>query len=233
MGTHDDSNPYLVPPPKEPDDVMSQRKSSRSQNSALKNKARLARVAAKTVSFKKNPGKLGKKGSKSVDGMDGVEFGEGSGVAEDEFDGDVASSVDAYSVDSRSCGDSVSEREFHDDIGEGMVNSNPNVTASSFVSNAKGHVNQSAACESSDYNMGNIDCEKLGNVSKNASNNSSQNASVNPGSSPRILKRGEVLSDGGSKVDAAFSFNKVEKWPSLGSDTKETSNLGNNGNMDV
>ena len=110
MGNHDDLNHNLVPPPKEPDDVTSQRKSSRSQNSALKNKARLARGATKTVSFKKNPGKLGKKGSKSVDGMDGFEFGEGSVVAEDEFDRDVASSVDAYSVDSRSCGESASKK---------------------------------------------------------------------------------------------------------------------------
>ncbi|GKA46099.1 RNA-directed DNA polymerase, eukaryota, reverse transcriptase zinc-binding domain protein [Tanacetum coccineum] len=39
-------------------------------------------------------------------------------------------------------------------------------------------------------------------------------------SSPRILKRGEVLTDGGSSANVKFSFNQVEKWPSL----KETRN---------
>ncbi|GJZ78963.1 putative RNA-directed DNA polymerase [Tanacetum coccineum] len=34
--------------------------------------------------------------------------------------------------------------------------------------------------------------------------------------SPRILKRGEPLNDGGHNANATFSFNNVKKWPSLG-----------------
>ncbi|PWA76509.1 hypothetical protein CTI12_AA232940 [Artemisia annua] len=42
-----------------------------------------------------------------------------------------------------------------------------------------------------------------------------------------LLKRGEVLCDGGSKAGAPFSFNSAEKWPSLNSNGKEN-DLGKN-----
>ncbi|GKE74319.1 hypothetical protein Tco_1536360, partial [Tanacetum coccineum] len=42
------------------------------------------------------------------------------------------------------------------------------------------------------------------------------NPSNSPVTIPRILKRGEVLSDDGYNVNATFSFNNAEKWPKLG-----------------
>nr|GFA03369.1 hypothetical protein [Tanacetum cinerariifolium] len=38
---------------------------------------------------------------------------------------------------------------------------------------------------------------------------------TSPCRSPRIFKRGELLTNGGNKQNANFSFNNVEKWPSL------------------
>ncbi|GJR74220.1 hypothetical protein Tco_0086585 [Tanacetum coccineum] len=51
----------------------------------------------------------------------------------------------------------------------------------------------------------------------------------NPVGSPRILKRGESLVDRGSKSNAPFSFNTVEKWPSL----SETCGIKVNGVNDI
>nr|GEY39142.1 ribonuclease H-like domain-containing protein [Tanacetum cinerariifolium] len=38
---------------------------------------------------------------------------------------------------------------------------------------------------------------------------------TSPCGSPRIFKRGKLLTNGGNKQNANFSFNNVEKWPSL------------------
>ncbi|GJU19440.1 hypothetical protein Tco_1152782 [Tanacetum coccineum] len=41
--------------------------------------------------------------------------------------------------------------------------------------------------------------------------------------SPRILRRGEVLTDGGNNANATFSFNQIEKWPKITSVDKGSS----------
>ncbi|PWA96287.1 hypothetical protein CTI12_AA039860 [Artemisia annua] len=144
-------NPNLIPPPREPDVVARGKRSGKNQNSALKNKNKHTGVH-KSVSFKKGIQKLGSKGNKSVEGMEGVEF---DGNESEGFDGDVGSSVDAQSVDSRS----VEEPDF---------------------------------------------------------------------------EKGEVLNDVSTndKVNAAYSFNNVEKWPSLGSTSKEINVCGAKSNID-
>ncbi|PWA93977.1 hypothetical protein CTI12_AA064440 [Artemisia annua] len=110
--------------------------------------------------------------------MDGVEYedeeSDAGELKEEGFAGDVVSSVDAQSIDSRSCGDSVSEREAH------------GVSEKDKVSNVlRNSVNVSKAIE----NM-------MGPIPVPVSDNPILNPRPNHVISPRILKRGEVLSDG-------------------------------------
>ncbi|PWA49651.1 zinc knuckle CX2CX4HX4C [Artemisia annua] len=207
MDNPNNTNPNLVPPPKESEDIVRQRKSSRSQNSALKNKNKQSKVGTKVVSFKNNGKKPSKKGSKSVEGMAGVEFDYGNSVREEEFDG--------YSIDSRSCGESVSERELQDVEGDDMVNGMPEVN----VSKTNNDMNVST---------------NVGEIHVPVNENPVLNPSSSPVHSPRILKRGESLTKDNSKASAAFSFNNVEKWPSLGNGAKGDVQMGSNvKNVDV
>ena len=165
------------------------------------------------MSFKKNSHKVGSKGGKSLEGMEGVEY---DGIDSEGFDGDVGSSVDAQSLDSRSVGEPMSKKEV--DVGSvtGMV-------SASF--------NEYVNVDFSSVNMPKTDVVmntsiNIGDIPVPVSENPILTPSVSPSKNPRILKRGEILCDGGVKADAAFSFKKVDKWPSLGNSSKSMSESG-------
>lgn len=91
----------------------------------MKNKNKQPSVVNKYMSFKKVVQKLCSKGNRVVKGMEGVEYEENVSdvgeVYEEGFDGNVRSIVDARSVDSRSCGESVSGKNIDTSSERDMV----------------------------------------------------------------------------------------------------------------
>ncbi|GJY93412.1 hypothetical protein Tco_0509194 [Tanacetum coccineum] len=116
---------------------------------------------------------------------------------DEEFDGDLESSAfsDSQSIDSRSCGEPVSEKDTQVHLEEEMVSD-------------------------------------LGLMPVPVDENPFLKPRTSSDVSPRILKRGEILSDGGNNANVTFSLNQAEKWPNLASVVKDTCLNGNSMNVD-
>ncbi|GJS31911.1 RNA-directed DNA polymerase, eukaryota, reverse transcriptase zinc-binding domain protein [Tanacetum coccineum] len=143
--------------------------------------------------------------NKAVVGMNKVES-DGEESRDEGADGDVTSNAffDTHSFDSRSCGGSISEKEVQSDLRE-------NIMGNLYVNAGKGN-NVSQGVNANGFMSVN---DEIGPIPVPVSENPLLSFRVSPGVSPRILRRGEVLVDGGSKINATFSFNNVEKWPNL------------------
>ncbi|GJS99566.1 hypothetical protein Tco_0820736, partial [Tanacetum coccineum] len=127
-------------------------------------------------------------------------------VMDEGADGDVTSNAfsDTHRFDSRSYGGSISGKEVQADLGE-------NIMENLYVNAGKGN-NVSQGVNANVFMSVN---DEIGPILVPISENPLLSSRVSPGVSPRILRRGEVLVDGGSKINATFSFNNVEKWPNL------------------
>ncbi|PWA93735.1 ATPase, F1/V1/A1 complex, alpha/beta subunit, Zinc knuckle CX2CX4HX4C [Artemisia annua] len=162
------------------------------------------------VSFKQDNQKVGSKGNKNNKGVEGGVTGDGNSEAregyEEGIDGDMGSNIDTDSLDSRSCGDSIYEKEV-----EGRVSKDDNIDSTSnvAVNNGIGDVND----KNTSINIGDIPVPVYENPILSTRSS--------PVGSPRILKRGEVLNMNGKNATADFSFNNKEKWPSLSSPNKD------------
>ncbi|PWA74913.1 hypothetical protein CTI12_AA227320 [Artemisia annua] len=150
-------NPNLVRPPVESNAVIRPKRSVRIFSDEGRNSSKQYKVVSKSshASFKKGGQKLGGKGGGSSKIKEGMVF--------DDDDGGSERAADSQSLDSRSCGEAISE----------------------------------------DFDPMPVPFD--------------DNPVLNPSVSLISLKRGEVMIDGGNKTSASFSFNVVEKWPSLGS----------------
>nr|GFC65189.1 hypothetical protein [Tanacetum cinerariifolium] len=118
-------------------------------------------------------------------------------------DGNVTSNAfyDTQSFNSRSCGGSISEKEAQADRGEDIM-------GNLYVNAGKGNnisqgVNANVSMSVND---------KFGPILVPVSENPLLSSRVSHVVCPRILRRSEVLVDEGSKINATFSFNNVEKW---------------------
>ncbi|GJY64612.1 zinc knuckle CX2CX4HX4C containing protein [Tanacetum coccineum] len=151
---------------------------------------------SRRVSFKASKGNI------SAKGMEGLVFGD------DESEG---------SVDSRSCGDSVSEKDAQADLVKNMVSDLGN---KSFKVDNVSEVNDSG--------LGIRD--KLGPMPVPVDEDPILSSRLNTMGSTRILKRGEVLSDGGYDTNVADTVNRAEKWPKVGSTSAmNDETMGENG----
>nr|GFA24197.1 hypothetical protein [Tanacetum cinerariifolium] len=112
-----------------------------------------------------------------------------------------SSSSKPVSFNSRSCGGSISEKEARADLGEDIM-------GNLYVNAGKG--NNISQGVNSNVSM-NVN-DKFGPILVPVSENSLLSSRVSHVVCPRILRRSEVLVDGGSKINATFSFNNVEKW---------------------
>ncbi|GKD43291.1 hypothetical protein Tco_1267936 [Tanacetum coccineum] len=110
---------------------------------------------------------------------------------------------DAQSLDARSCGEGISEKEVQVNLGEDL---NGGLDANIVKGNDPHGINANVFLNCS---------EDIGPIPVPVSENPVLRPRVSPVVSPKILKRGEVFVDGGGKVNATFSFNNVEKWPNL------------------
>ncbi|PWA51114.1 Zinc knuckle CX2CX4HX4C [Artemisia annua] len=212
MDSSDSLNPNFVDPQIGVNEEAKSKRTTRSQLGAMKNKQAKGNNTSAHVNFRQGTQKMGSKGSKNSKGNVGSDGGENnSGIGEgfeEGLEGDVGSSVDAHSLESRSVGDPESEKDI-----EGMVSktknilNNANVEIRSEVSDGKN------ACSSIN----------IGDIHVPVSDNPTLSTRNNPSGSPRILKRGEVLKQKGNNASADFSFNNVEKWPSLSESSKGNS----------
>ncbi|GKF14440.1 hypothetical protein Tco_0055902 [Tanacetum coccineum] len=143
---------------------------------------------------------------------------------DEEFDGDFESSAfsDSQSIDSRSCGEPVSEKDTQVHLEEEMVSDLGNMSG-------KNDKNDNVS-KVIDSGSGNV--SELGLMPVPVDENPFLKPRTSPDVSPRILKRGEVLSDGGNNANATFSLNQAEKWPNLASVVKDTCLNGNSMNVD-
>ncbi|GJZ52721.1 putative reverse transcriptase domain-containing protein, partial [Tanacetum coccineum] len=148
-----------------------------------------------------------------------VSFKAGGELRDDGFDGDLDSNAfsDGQSVDSRSCGDSVSEKDAQADLVKNMVSDLGN---KSFKVDNVSEVN--------DIGLGIRD--KLGPMPVPVDEDPILSSRLNTMGSTRILKRGEVLSDGGYDTNVADTVNSAEKWPKVGSTSAmNDETMGENG----
>ncbi|GKC51131.1 hypothetical protein Tco_1073876, partial [Tanacetum coccineum] len=131
-------------------------------------------------------------------------------LKEGEYDGDKGSVAysDTQSFDSRSMGKSISKREVQAAMEQDLVRNivNESVKVDSLATN------DMSASGKDRISVGNV-----GPMPIPVEDNPIYNPNVTPVSSPKILKRGEVLTDGGNRENDGFCFNQVEKWPSLNS----------------
>ncbi|GKA81989.1 hypothetical protein Tco_0788737 [Tanacetum coccineum] len=198
-------DPDLAPPLKGSSEFIKPRRSSRS--SISKPPIMSGVKSVKRVSFKAG------KGSDSLKEME-EDVSNGYEHKDEEFYRDLESNAfsDSQSIDSRSCGESFSELQA--DLEKELVSQIVNET---FNFNNLSNVGRA------DIGNDNVIRSDLGPIHVPITENPILNLGINHGSSPRtspngsprILKRGEVLTDGGSRSNATFSFNKIEKWPSL------------------
>nr|GEU44196.1 zinc knuckle CX2CX4HX4C [Tanacetum cinerariifolium] len=112
-----------------------------------------------------------------------------------------------FKADSRSCGESVSKKDVQVSLESEMV--------SDLCEN---YPKINSVFKSSGYGLGNVN--ELGPMPVPVEENPILCPRVSPEGNPRILRRGEALVDDGSPSNAAFSFNKIEKWPKVGSVSK-------------
>ncbi|GKE99926.1 hypothetical protein Tco_0023277 [Tanacetum coccineum] len=167
--------------------------------------------SSKRVSFKAG------KGSESLKNMD-----------EDDFDGDLDSNAffDSQSFDSKSCGESVNE--FQVELENELVSellSESVMIINEFTVTKKGSVNDDYVAN----DIGQMPVPVSENPVLNPNRNMVDSPRISPNGSPRILKRGEVLSD---VANANFSFSQVEKWPKLARTDKGSSPKGNDMKVD-
>ncbi|PWA82841.1 DUF4283 domain-containing protein [Artemisia annua] len=201
MDDSNSSNPNLVPPPVISDDFVRQKKSTKGQNSALKGKNKKARMGTKSVSFKNT-------GDDMVSGI--------SNVSTNNSASNVSSHISKDSSNDMLKNDCGSD-------GNDMVSGISNVSTNNSSSNVSSHISKDSSND-----MLKNDCGSDG-IPIEVSNSSAQNTKVSPVHIPRILRRGEELCDGGNKASATFSFNNVEKWPSLGSMPSNVSGVDRKG----
>ncbi|GKC57727.1 zinc knuckle CX2CX4HX4C containing protein, partial [Tanacetum coccineum] len=189
------------------DDVIRTKRSTRSQSkdSSIMNKQSKGVSNLAHVSFKKGSMKNSGKKGMVAKGMEGLEYddedSEAGEIKEGGYDGDkgFVAYFDTQSLDSRSMGESISKREVQAALEQDVVSDIANesdkmISNDIFVSGKDG-----------------ISVDDIGPMPVPMEDNPRSNTV----SSPRILKRGEALTDGGSRANAEFSFNQVEKWPSL------------------
>ncbi|GKD71309.1 hypothetical protein Tco_1325399 [Tanacetum coccineum] len=171
--------------------------------------------SAKRVSFKAG------KGSNSLKEIE-EDVSDRYEHKDEEFDRDLESNAfsDSQSIDSRSCGESISDlqAEVEKELVREIVNETFKVNNLSNVTSV-GNVIDGG-------NLGPIPVLISENPILNSNRNNGDSPRTSPNGSPRILRRGETLTDGGSRSNAKFSFNESEKWPSL----NENRNVNN---MDI
>nr|GEU74728.1 hypothetical protein [Tanacetum cinerariifolium] len=124
------------------------------------------------------------------------------------YDGDIGfvAYLDTQRFNLRSVGKYITEREVQAALEQVLVRNivNESVKVDSLASN------DMSASGKDRISVGNI-----GPMHILVEDNLILNPNVTLISSLRILKRGEVLTDGGNRANTGFSFNQVEKWPSL------------------
>ncbi|GKA33214.1 RNA-directed DNA polymerase, eukaryota, reverse transcriptase zinc-binding domain protein, partial [Tanacetum coccineum] len=203
-------NPDQIPP-RGSDNVIRTKHSTRSQSkdSSIMNKQSKGVSNLAHVSFKKGSMKNSGKKGMVAKGMEGLEYddedSEARELKEGGYDGDKGSVAysDTQSLDSRSVGESISKREVQAALERDVVSDIANefdkmIINDIFVSGKDG-----------------ISVDNIGPMPVPVEENPILNPRSNTVSSPRILKRGKALTNGGSRANAEFSFNQVEKWPSL------------------
>ncbi|GKE14411.1 hypothetical protein Tco_1421988 [Tanacetum coccineum] len=191
-------------PPRGSDEVIHTKRSTRNQakDSSIMNKH-------SRISISKSLIKSGVKSNKMVlfkagKGSDSLKVME----EDEEFDGDLESNTysDSQSIDLMTCGELVSElqAELEKELVSELIDESVKVNSvSGVVKNASLNGNSVGS------DVGPIPIP----VSENPILNPNRSKVNSPSGSLRILRRGEVLTDGGNIANATFSFNQVEKWP--------------------
>ncbi|GJU67408.1 hypothetical protein Tco_1253667 [Tanacetum coccineum] len=203
----------LTLPPKGSNEFIKLKRSTR--NSISKPPLNVGLKSSKKVSFKAG------KGSVSVKDMDGLVYDEaksdGRESKEEGFKVDLDSSMfsDSQSVDSRCCSEPVTKKEIQVELEKDMVGMMDEITQNS------GKASKPTTFDVNDNVLGPMHVPVEDNPILNPRNS--------PVTSPRILKIGDVLSDGSYNVNATFSFNNAEKWPKLGNVGKGSSGVKNFG----
>nr|GEV60761.1 hypothetical protein [Tanacetum cinerariifolium]GEX86764.1 hypothetical protein [Tanacetum cinerariifolium] len=120
--------------------------------------------------------------------------------------GEMTSSIFFYSqsINSKSCRDSVSKKEAQAGV-ETYLISNVDINA------VKGNITSQGVNDNKCMNT----IDEIGPIPMPVSKNLILSSRSNPDVSLRILKRMESLVYGGNNSNETFSFNNVEKWPSL------------------
>ncbi|GKA35541.1 RNA-directed DNA polymerase, eukaryota, reverse transcriptase zinc-binding domain protein [Tanacetum coccineum] len=212
------SDPYPIPisPNLAPPLKRSISKSKRSTRSSSSKPV----VSAGLKKFRKVSNRLGK-GSKFVVDMNEDESDDRES-RDKGADGEVTSNAffDAQSLDSRSCDESVPEKEVQAGLETDLMG---NVG----VNYVKGNIISQGISANNSMNIN----DEIGLIPVPVSKNPLLSSRVSPVVSPRILKRRESLVDGGSKSNAPFLFNNMEKWPSLNRNYSIEVNEVNVGNV--